>query len=127
MNAFSKTETSTPAQTESTARMSYLTPMANIVESTDGYVLEAEMPGVSRDGLEITVENGELTILGRRKSYESPGVMLHGESRRADFRRTFEIDPSIDATKITARIDQGLLTLHLPKAEAVKPRRITVE
>jgi HSP20 family molecular chaperone IbpA len=129
MNAFTKTEsqpTTAPASAEVATRMNFITPLANIVESADGYVLEAEMPGVSRDGLEITVENGELTIMGRRKGYESPGVLLHGESRRADFRRSFEIDPSIDASKITARIDQGILTLHLPKAEAVKPRKITV-
>jgi HSP20 family protein len=129
MNALSKTEsqTTSPASKEATAtRMNYITPLANIVESPDGYVLEAEMPGVSRDGLEITVDNGELTIVGRRKSYESPGVLLHGESRRADFRRAFEIDPSIDTSKVTARIDQGILTLHLPKAEAVKPRKIAV-
>jgi len=130
MNALSKTQeqTTAPVSKETTTtRMNYLTPLTNIVESPDGYVLEAEMPGVSRDGLEISVDNGELTIVGRRMGYESPGVMLHGESRRADYRRSFEIDPSIDTSKITARIDQGILTLHLPKAEAVKPRKITVE
>jgi HSP20 family protein len=106
--------------------MNYVTPLANIVETNDGYVLEAEMPGVSRDGLEITVENGDLTIMGRRKNYESAGVLLYGESRGADFRRTFEIDPSIDTAGIAAKIEQGVLTLHLPKAEAVKPRKISV-
>ena len=107
-------------------RVSYHVPLANIVETADGYLLQAEMPGVGRDGLEVTVENGELTILGRRKAYESPGVLLHGESRPADYRRSFEIDPSIDSTRITAKIDQGVLSLHLPKAEAVKPRKISV-
>ena len=106
--------------------MSYLTPLANILETADGYVLEAEMPGVTKDGLEITVENGELVILGRRNAYESPGTQLYGESRHVDFRRAFEIDPSIDATRISAKMDQGVLTLTLPKAEAVKPRKIVV-
>jgi HSP20 family protein len=119
-------ETQNQTHSTSPARVNYVTPMANIVETKDGYVLEAEMPGVSRDGLEVTVENGDLTILGRRKSYESPGVLLYGESRRVDFRRSFEIDPSIDAAGITAKIEQGVLTLHLPKAEAVKPRKISV-
>jgi len=114
------------APATSAARVSYITPLANIVETADGYVLEAEMPGVSRDGLEVTVENGDLTIVGRRKGYESPGVLLYGESRGADFRRTFEIDPSINSAGITAKLEQGILTLHLPKAEAVKPRRISV-
>ena len=125
MKTFTKPEDQS-TQSAQPARVNYLTPLANIVETEDGYVLQAEMPGVSRDGLEVTVDNGDLTIVGRRKSYESPGVLLYGESRRADFRRTFEIDPSINATGITAKIEQGVLTLHLPKAEAVKPRRISV-
>jgi len=107
-------------------RMQYLTPLANILETKDGYVLEAEMPGVNKDGLEVSVENGELTIAGRRTVVEVPGRELYRESRAFDYRRTFELDPSIDAAKISAKIDQGVLTLHLPKAEAVKPRKITV-
>jgi HSP20 family protein len=53
-------------------------------------------------------------------------ALLHHESRLENFRRTFELDPSIDADKISAKIDQGLMTLTLPKAEHVKPRKITV-
>jgi len=107
-------------------RVEYSTPPANILESKDGYVLEAEMPGVSKDGLEVTVENGELTILGRRTAAQPKGREVYRESRQVDFRRSFELDPSIDTAKITAKIDQGVLTLHLPKAEAVKPRKIAV-
>jgi HSP20 family protein len=107
-------------------RVEYATPPANILESKDGYVLEAEMPGVSKDGLEVTVENGELTIVGRRTAAQPNGREVYRESRHFDFRRSFELDPSIDTTKITAKIDQGVLTLHLPKAEAVKPRKIAV-
>jgi HSP20 family protein len=104
----------------------YVTPPANILETKDGYVLEAEMPGVSKDGLEVTVENGELTILGHRTALEVKGREVYRESRRFDYRRSFELDPSIDTAKIVANIDQGVLTLHLPKTEAVKPRKITV-
>jgi HSP20 family protein len=107
-------------------RVNYLTPLANILETKDGYVLEAEMPGVNKDGLEITVENGELTISGRRAHVETKGREVYRESRAFDYRRTFELDPSIDTTNVTARIDQGVLTLHLPKAESVKPRKIAV-
>ena len=124
MNTLSKQENQTGQG--NAVRTSFVTPLANIVETDDGYVLQAEMPGVTRDGLEVTVENGDLTILGRRKSYESPGVLLYRESRTADFRRSFEIDPSINTSGISAKIEQGVLTLHLPKAEAVKPRRISV-
>lgn len=127
MNTLSKNENRlSGAPQNGTSRVSYLTPLANILETGDGYVLEAEMPGVSKDGLQITVENGELVILGRRTAYESPGTQLYGETRPVDYRRAFEIDPSIDAARITAKMDQGVLTLTLPKAEAVKPRKIVV-
>lgn len=113
-------------RTDGNGRTTFLTPAANIHEDKDGYVLEAEMPGVNKEGLALTVENGELMILGRRQMRDLKGTLLHRESRDADYRRVFELDPSIDANKITAKIDSGVLTLHLPKAEAVKPRQIKV-
>jgi len=54
------------------------------------------------------------------------GTLIHRESRPENYRRTFELDPSIDADKINAKIDQGVVTLTLPKAEHVKPRKIAV-
>jgi HSP20 family protein len=57
---------------------------------------------------------------------EIDGTLVHRESRTENFRRAFELDPSIDTAKISAHIDQGMLTLTLPKAEKVKPRKITV-
>ena len=107
-------------------RQEFLTPLANIVETADGYLLEAEMPGVAKDGLEVTVENGELLIVGRRAKVEQTGKAVYRESRTVDYRRSFELDPSIDAGKISAKMEQGILRLHLPKAESVKPRRIEV-
>jgi HSP20 family protein len=89
-------------------------------------MLEIEMPGVKKDGLDISFENNELTITGRRSLPRLEGTLIHRESRPENFRRVFELDPSIDAEKISAKIDQGLVTLTLPKAEHVKPRRITV-
>ena len=99
---------------------------AGVTEISDGYTLEIEMPGVKKDGLEISVENNELTIIGRRSLPAMEGTLIHRESRPENFRRVFELDPSIDTEKITAKIDQGLVTLTLPKAEHVKPRKITV-
>jgi HSP20 family protein len=84
------------------------------------------MPGVKKDGLEISVENNELTIIGRRSLPAVEGTLIHRESRPGNLRRVFELDPSIDAPKISAKIVQGLVTLTLPKAEHVKPRKITV-
>jgi HSP20 family protein len=104
----------------------FITPSASVTEIGDGYRLEIEMPGVKKDGLEISFENNELTIIGRRSLPTVEGTLIHRESRPENFRRTFELDPSIDADKIGAKIEQGLVTLTLPKAEHVKPRKITV-
>jgi HSP20 family protein len=104
----------------------FITPTASVTEIADGYMLEIEMPGVKKDGLDISFENNELTIIGRRSLPAVEGTLIHRESRPENFRRMFELDPSIDTEKISAKIDQGLVTLTLPKAEHVKPRKITV-
>jgi HSP20 family protein len=104
----------------------FVAPPASVIEADGGYTLEVEMPGVSKDRLDISVENNELTIVGRRSLPTVEGTLVHHESRSENFRRTFELDPSIDANRISAKIEQGLVTLTLPKAEHVKPRKITV-
>ena len=108
------------------AEEQFIAPAATVLENADGYTLEVEMPGVSKDTLEMWVENNELTVLGRRSLPAVEGTLLHRESRSENFRRTFELDPSIDAEKISAKIEQGVVSLTLPKAEQVKPRKITV-
>ncbi len=104
----------------------FIAPPASVIEAGEGYTLELEMPGVTKDGLDISVENNELTIVGQRSLPTVQGTLIHHESRPNNFRRTFELDPSIDADKISAKIEQGLVTLTLPKAEHVKPRKISV-
>ena len=83
----------------------FIAPAATVLESTDGYTLEVEMPGVSKENLEMWVENNELTILGRRSMPSVDGTLIHCESRSENFRRSFELDPSIDAGKISAKIE----------------------
>jgi len=122
MNAVAQQE----KQREGTMRLNYVTPEVNIFETKDGYVLEAEMPGVSKDDLEITLEGNEITIIGRRQPETLNADVLYRESRPADYRRVFELDPAIDSAKISAKIDQGVLTLQLPKTEKVKPKKINV-
>ena len=116
-----------PAQTpERKQPAEFVAPEVNIYENKDGYVLEAEMPGVNKDGLEITLDGTEITITGHRNDVTPPGNPLFGERRAADFRRVFELDPAIDTGKISAKMLQGVLSLTLPKSEAVKPRKIAV-
>ena len=105
----------------------FVSPEVNIFETKDGYVLEAEMPGVSKTGLEITLEGNELTITGHRQVEGLPGQALFRESNELDYRRVFELDPAIDTGKVAARMEQGILTLTLPKSERVKPRKISVD
>jgi HSP20 family protein len=105
----------------------FVSPEVNIFETKDGYVLEAEMPGVRKDGLEIALEGNVLTITGRRHVETFEGSALFRESNHLNYRRVFELDPAIDSARIAAKMDQGLLTLTLPKSEKVKPRTIKVE
>jgi HSP20 family protein len=84
------------------------------------------MPGVSKDGLDVTVEGTELTIVGRRNPETTAGAPLFRERHAADYRRAFELDPAIDTAKVAAKIEQGVLTVTLPKSEQVKPRKIAV-
>jgi len=104
----------------------WLLPPVNVFELPDAYVIEADMPGVTREGLEVRLEGHTLTLAGRRDHVSPAGAPLYVESKRAGFQRAFEIDPAINASKIAARLEQGLLTVHLPKAEKVKPHRIPV-
>lgn len=108
-------------------REEYVSPAVNIFETKDGYVLEAEMPGVNKDGLDISLEGTEITITGRRQYQQTDGEPLMHERYQADYRRVFELDPAIDTSKITAKMDQGVLKLTLPKSERVKPRKIAIE
>jgi HSP20 family protein len=114
------------AAAEGTAPQEYVAPVVNVFETNDGYALEAEMPGVNTDGLEITLEGNEITITGRRATLVAGGEVLLRERSTADFRRIFELDPAIDTSKISAKMEQGMLTLVLPKSERVKPRKIVV-
>ena len=105
----------------------YMAPQVNIFETKEGYFLEADMPGVNKEGLEITLENNELTIVGHRQKESTSGQPLFRERHAADYRRVFELDPAIEGSKISARMEQGVLTLSLPKSEKVKPRKIRVD
>lgn len=122
MNAFPQTET-TPAN--ATERVNYLLPAVDIFQSSEGYTLEADMPGVTREGLEIYLDRNELTILGRRSAVTA-GSRHYRESGEGDFRRVFELHPEIDTDRISAKVENGVLTLHLAKREEVKPRRIAI-
>lgn len=124
MNALAKSENHEVRERSQERR--FISPRVNIVETKDSYLLEADLPGVTKSGLEITLEGTTLTLIGRRSEEEWSAEALYCESQGADYRRVFELDPSIDTAKINARIEDGVLMLELPKAEKVKPRRIKI-
>ena len=126
MNEVLQKEEQAVAPQPVTRERPFVSPNVNIVETKEGYVLEAEMPGVAREGLEINLEENVLTITGRRVPDAGVVTLLYRESNPADYRRVFELSPSVDSEKITAQIEQGILTLNLPKAEKAMPRRINV-
>src|SRR5512135_3222473 len=103
-----KTVAQRETKTTSGLTQEYVAPGVNIFETGDGYVLEAEMPGVNKEGLEITLEGNEITIVGHRNAGNLAGEPLFRESHHADFRRVFELDPAIDTSKVAARMDQGV-------------------
>ena len=105
----------------------YIRPVVDICETQEGYVLEAELPGVTKEGVTVQLEGNLLTLEGRRSAPSLPeSEFCYRESMAADYRRVFELDPAIEAGKISARMEQGVLTLTLPKAAAAKPRKIAV-
>ena len=126
MNAMTKADKRAVAETQQSTSRNYVSPRVNITETKDGYLLEAEMPGVNKEGLEISLEGNELTFTGRRHEEVQDLELVYRESAKRDFRRVFVLDPTIDSAKIEAKMENGVLKLHLPKAEQVKPRRITV-
>ena len=93
----------------------FVAPAASVIEDNDAYLLNVEMPGVNKEGLEVSVENNELRIVGRRSLPEINGTLVHRESRTENFRRVFELDPSINTSKISAHIEQGFSRSGCPK------------
>lgn len=102
-----------------------IAPECDIYESSDEVLLVADLPGVSTDALKINIDNGELALEARR-DVSTSGALLGGELRDCDFRRRFAVPPGIDGAKINAELKDGVLRLHLPKSDALKPRQISV-
>jgi HSP20 family protein len=104
-----------------------LKPVYEITENDDAYGVTVELPGVAKEGLEITAEEGQIRIVGRRGWKQPEGwTALHRETVDAPFELVLAHDNAIEAEKIVAELRDGLLRLSLPKHEAVKPRKIAV-
>jgi len=106
-------------------------PAVDVHESKDELVMQAELPGLRSEDVELNVENGVLTITGeKRQAFEEgkEGTECHVMERRyGRFERRFSLPRSVDATKVKAEFEHGILRVSLPKAEAAKPRRIEIK
>jgi HSP20 family protein len=102
-------------------------PPVNLYETSDGYVLTAELPGLRSDEIEITLERNRVTLRGERRIEHPQDASLHRVERQAGlFRRTIELPANGDAEKAEATYRLGVLVLRIPKAPEHQPRRISV-
>jgi HSP20 family molecular chaperone IbpA len=103
-------------------------PNVDILESKDELLILAEMPGVQSDSIDVDFNDGVLAIQGKvAQRYNQNARWLLYEYGVGDFYRTFRVSEQIDAGRIHAEYADGVLTVHLPRAEAAKPRKIEVK
>jgi HSP20 family molecular chaperone IbpA len=118
------------AQTEKTvpetaAKLNVLIPSVDIYENAEEYLLYVDIPGVNRENISIDLDNGQLTLVGSRCLEKIKGQLME-EFGSAQYRRVFSVPQGIDQSKVDAELTDGVLRLHLPKSEAVKPRKIEI-
>ena len=114
------------ASTETAPRRT-LVPRYEVEETADAVVITAYVPGVTREALETSVDGENLTVFARRTTPPEDWTPVYRESSPADYRLVLELDHRINRDAVRAELNQGVLTLTLPKAEAVKPRRIEIK
>lgn len=105
------------------------TPLVDISEDDKEYLVKAELPELKKEEVKVSVENGELTISGERKSEkEEKGKKFHRIERSyGSFLRSFTLPESVSGDKVSAEFKDGMLTVHLPKDEKAKPKTIEVK
>ncbi len=117
-----------PEQAADTNEEGITAPMVDVVEDASGITLYADLPGVSKDKLRIRVESDILFIDGEvNLPWVKDLQASHVEVPFPQYRRTFTLGKELDRDKIAAELRQGVLRLHIPKVEHVKPRKIEVQ
>ena len=117
------------ADSSDASNFSEWVPALDVIERDDSYVLRAELPGMSENDVEVTLENNQLTIRGMKQSRldEQEGTFRRVESRYGRFYRTVTLPTLVDHDRIEASFDKGVLEVLVPKAEQAKPKQITVK
>ena len=114
-------------ESEQTRSGEFYRPHVDILELADELVVRADVPGAQPDGIDINFEDGALTIYAKVGDRPPSGPLLLREYGIGDYRRTFRVSEQIDSGRISAQYSDGVLTLHLPKAEKARPRKIQVQ
>jgi HSP20 family molecular chaperone IbpA len=104
----------------------YIQPPVDIYETQDGLVLLGDLPGVAPGDLDVRLEDNILTIRGKAQ-HAITADPVYREFELMNFFRQFELSDQVDQEKITARINNGVLVLEMPKAEKAKPKQISVK
>ena len=104
-------------------------PSVDISETEAEYAIQAELPGVKKDAVKVTVENGVLTIQGERRQEQATSGRKHHRIERSYglFVRSFTLPDTVDEGNVRAEYADGMLHLHLPKSEKAKPKQIDVK
>jgi len=103
-------------------------PALNVWDTGDTLCVEAEIPGVSKDDLEVYAVGNDLTIKGRRKALEGDNLVYHRQERGSgEFSRVITLPAEVDADRVEAVLKDGVLNVRLPKAEKAKPRKIALK
>lgn len=121
-----KTEKGAETRGETTRAGFYFTPRVDIYETDNELTLVADVPGVKPEDVNLRFERGELILQARVAPRERPGQILELEYEEGDYYRVFQIHESIDSNRIEAECKNGVLTVHLPKAEEAKPRQVQI-
>jgi len=125
--ALPQKEVTEPSRPESTRGGVTFTPRVDIFETDHELTLYADVPGVRCEDVDLRYERGELLLHGRvRPRHPERGFVLN-EYEEGDFYRVFTIHESIDNNRISAECKNGVLTVHLPKAEAARPKQIKIK
>jgi len=113
------------SSSENVSERPAVSPYVDVFENEHEILVVADLPGVQKSDLSIRLEEGELVIEARREVRAS-GTALALEYRATDFRRSFVLPQGIDRDRVDAQLSAGVLRLKLPKADALRPRRIEV-
>jgi HSP20 family protein len=109
-------------------QQNYYTPLVDIIETNDAFIFQADLPGVKSENLDISFENGALTIAGKVQPRRPDNAnYLWREYGVGHFYRSFTLGTPIDVDGIRAELKNGELTLHVPKAESAKTRKIEIK